>query len=256
MSCRLTSGGECLGVCHGSNSAFHIQRRVEQRWASRLTAPAASNASKDVGTKPAPSKPTGPPRSAAKAKKTRRHEPAGLVTDSRLRLSLQPPRMRGQPLTVSLSDPIGAGAGLAHGSIRPSVRPKTRSHTRTPSVSIVPITTITTRRTGMGPGGALVPCGGAGTPAVNDAGTTGCAMATRSASVCGVSRSNAGNDGKSKKSRDQKGFHTAVLRLDRKQRPAESLRLRQAPRLAGRGGAVSRSYRLQNTRKVARFAAQ
>jgi hypothetical protein len=31
---------------------LHIQRRLEQRWASRFTAPAASNASKDVGTKP------------------------------------------------------------------------------------------------------------------------------------------------------------------------------------------------------------
>lgn len=256
MSCRLTSGGECLGVCHGSNSASHPKTR---RTAMGIAAHRTCRVKRVEGRRDE-TRTVKADRSAAQCgkgqRKTRRHEPAGLVTDSRLRLSLQPPRMRGQPLTVSLSDPIGAGAGLAHGSIRPSVRPKTRSHTRTPSVSIVPITTITTRRTGMGPGGALVPCGGAGTPAVNDAGTTGCAMATRSASVCGVSRSNAGNDGKSKKSRDQKGFHTAVLRLDRKQRLAESLRLRQAPRLAGRGGAVSRSYRLQNTRKVARFAAQ
>jgi hypothetical protein len=36
-------------------------------------------------------------------------------------------------------------------------------------------------------------------------------MATRPASVCGVSGANAGNDGE--KSRDQKGSHTALLFL-------------------------------------------
>jgi hypothetical protein len=58
----------------------------------------------------------------------------------------------------------------------------------------------------MSPGGALVPCDGAGTPAVDDACTTGRTVATGPASACGVSGANAGNDGK--KSRDQKGFHT------------------------------------------------
>ena len=113
-----------------------------------------------------------------------------------------------------------------HCSTGPSVRPKTCSHARTPSVPIVPVTTITTRRTGMSSGGALVPRDGASTPAVDDACSTGCTMATRSASVCGAGGANAGNDGK--KSRDQKGFHTAILRLGRKQRPPESLRFGSA----------------------------
>jgi hypothetical protein len=63
----------------------------------------------------------------------------------------------------------------------------------------------------MRPGRALVPCGGAGTPAVDGACTTGRTMATGPASVCGVSGANAGNDGE--KSRDQKGSHTALLLL-------------------------------------------
>jgi hypothetical protein len=63
----------------------------------------------------------------------------------------------------------------------------------------------------MSPGRALVPYRGAGTPAVDDACTTGRIMATGPASVCGVSGANAGNDGE--KSRDQKGFHTLFLLL-------------------------------------------
>jgi hypothetical protein len=61
----------------------------------------------------------------------------------------------------------------------------------------------------MSPGRALVPCGGAGTPAVDDARSAGRTMATGPASVCGLSGANGGND--DKKSRDQKGFHTALL---------------------------------------------
>jgi hypothetical protein len=72
----------------------------------------------------------------------------------------------------------------------------------------------------MSAGRTLVPCGGAGSPAVDDACTTGRTMATGPASVCGVSGANAGNDGK--KSRDQKGLHTALLRLGRKQRLTEA----------------------------------
>ena len=72
----------------------------------------------------------------------------------------------------------------------------------------------------MSPGGTLVPYAGAGTPAVDDAGTTRRTMATGPTSVRGVSGANAGNDGK--KSRDQKGFHTAVLRLGGTQRPTEA----------------------------------
>jgi hypothetical protein len=41
-----------------SEVPLHIQRRLEQRWASRFTAPTVS---KDVGTKPTPSKPAGRP---------------------------------------------------------------------------------------------------------------------------------------------------------------------------------------------------
>jgi hypothetical protein len=75
----------------------------------------------------------------------------------------------------------------------------------------------------MSSGGALVPRDGASTPAVDDACSSGCTMATGSASVCGAGGANAGNAGNDgKKSRDQKGFHTAVLRLGRKQRPPEA----------------------------------
>ena len=72
----------------------------------------------------------------------------------------------------------------------------------------------------MSPGGALVPRAGAGTPGVDDAGTTGRTAATGPASVRGVSEASAGNDGK--KSHDQKGFHTALLPLGRKQHPTEA----------------------------------
>jgi hypothetical protein len=63
----------------------------------------------------------------------------------------------------------------------------------------------------MSPGRALVPYGRAGTPAVDDACTTGRTMATGPASVRGASGANVGNDGE--KNRDQKGSHTALLLL-------------------------------------------
>jgi hypothetical protein len=63
----------------------------------------------------------------------------------------------------------------------------------------------------MSRGRALVPYGGAGTPAIDDACTAGRTIATGPASACGVSGANAGNDGE--KSCDQKGFHTALLLL-------------------------------------------
>jgi hypothetical protein len=59
---------------------LHIQRRLEQRWASRFTAPAASNASKDVGTKPTCQNQL-VARGAAKTKE----KPAGLSPNSALR---------------------------------------------------------------------------------------------------------------------------------------------------------------------------
>jgi hypothetical protein len=63
----------------------------------------------------------------------------------------------------------------------------------------------------MSPGRALVPYGRAGTPAIDDACSTGRTMATGPASVCGASGANAGNDGE--KSREQKGSHTVLLLL-------------------------------------------
>jgi hypothetical protein len=84
-----------------------------------------------------------------------------------------------------------------------SLRRETCSHVRPPDVA------SSTGRAGMRPGRALVQYGRAGTPAVDDAGATGRAMATGPASVRGVSGTNAGNDGE--KSRDQKGSHTALL---------------------------------------------
>src|ERR1700716_749687 len=101
---------------------------------------------------------------------------------------------------------IAASAGLALTARQdpPSGR-KTRSQTRAPDVP------RTTGRTRTSSGRALVPYGGAGTPAIDDACTTARAMATGPASVCGVSGDNAGNDGE--KSRDQKGSHTAILLL-------------------------------------------
>jgi hypothetical protein len=64
----------------------------------------------------------------------------------------------------------------------------------------------------MSAGRALVPHGRAGTPAVDDACTTGRIMATGPASVCGASGANVGNDGE--KSRDQKSSHSALLLVD------------------------------------------
>jgi hypothetical protein len=61
----------------------------------------------------------------------------------------------------------------------------------------------------MSPGRALVPYARAGTPAVNDTGTTGRTVAAGPASVRGVSGAdNIGNDGE--KSRDQKGSHISL----------------------------------------------
>jgi hypothetical protein len=61
----------------------------------------------------------------------------------------------------------------------------------------------------MSPGGALVPYARAGTPAVNDTGTTGRTMTAGPASVGGVSGAdNTGNNGE--KSRDQKGSHISL----------------------------------------------
>ena len=63
----------------------------------------------------------------------------------------------------------------------------------------------------MSPGRALVPYARAGTPAVNDTGTTGRTVTAGPASVCGVGVSgadNTGNDGE--KSRDQKGSHISL----------------------------------------------
>jgi hypothetical protein len=63
-----------------------------------------------------------------------------------------------------------------------SVQSETGTGPRAPDI------TIWARATGPSPGGALVPYGRAGTPAIDDASPVGCAMATRSASVCGVCR--------------------------------------------------------------------
>jgi hypothetical protein len=52
---------------------LHLQRRFEQRWASRFTLPAASNAPKNIGAKAAPST-TGRRAPAAKTKE----KPAGV----------------------------------------------------------------------------------------------------------------------------------------------------------------------------------
>jgi hypothetical protein len=107
-----------------------------------------------------------------------------------------------------------------------SVQRKTCSHTRAPDVPTV------TRRTGMSPGRALVPYGRAGTPAIDDACSSGRTMATGPASVCGVSGANAGNDGE--KSRDQKGSHTTLL-LFADSNTGRSLKFRRAPRPARSG---------------------
>jgi len=72
----------------------------------------------------------------------------------------------------------------------------------------------------MSPGRALVPYGSTGTPTVNDACSAGSTMAAGPASVCGASGAHAGND--DEKSRDQQGFHTALLLLADSKRPAEA----------------------------------
>jgi hypothetical protein len=69
------------------------------------------------------------------------------------------------------------------------------------SLTPAPDVPIATGRAGLSPGRALVPYAGAGTPAADDACAAGRTMATRPASVCGVSVSgaNAGNDGEKKR---------------------------------------------------------
>jgi hypothetical protein len=58
---------------------LHLQRRFEQRWASRFTLPAASNAPKNVGAKAAPST-TGRRTPRQRPKKNRRLEPAAAAS--------------------------------------------------------------------------------------------------------------------------------------------------------------------------------
>jgi hypothetical protein len=53
---------------------IHVQRRFEQRWASRFALPVAATASKKVGTKATTSKINGSPRRAAKTEE----KPAGV----------------------------------------------------------------------------------------------------------------------------------------------------------------------------------
>jgi hypothetical protein len=84
----------------------------------------------------------------------------------------------------------------------------------------------------MSLGRALVPYGRAGTPAIDDACSTGRTMATGPASVCGVSGTNAGNDGE--KSRDQIGSHTVLLLLPLAT-PGRSLKFHRTPRPARNG---------------------
>jgi hypothetical protein len=60
----------------------------------------------------------------------------------------------------------------------------------------------------MSPGGALVPYGRAGTPAIHDTGTAGGSVTAGPASVRRVRRANNRNDGE--KSCDQKGSHISL----------------------------------------------
>jgi hypothetical protein len=53
---------------------IHVQRRFEQRWASRFALPAAATALKNVGTKSHNIKINGSPRRAAKTER----KPAGV----------------------------------------------------------------------------------------------------------------------------------------------------------------------------------
>src|SRR5215211_5926373 len=73
------------------------------------------------------------------------------------------------------------------------------SHTLAPGVP------ITTRRTGMSPGRALVPYGRAGTPAVHDTGTAGGSVTAGPAATCVSGNRNGGE-----KSCDQKGSHISL----------------------------------------------
>jgi hypothetical protein len=79
------------------------------------------------------------------------------------------------------------------------------SHTPAPDVP-----PITAWRTRMGPGRALVPYARAGTPAVNDTGTTGRTVTAGPASVCGISGADNNTGNNDEKSRDQKGSHISL----------------------------------------------
>src|SRR2546430_17633769 len=80
------------------------------------------------------------------------------------------------------------------------------SHTPAPGVP------ITTGRSGVSPGRALVPYRRAGTPAMHDTRAAGRSVTAGPASVCGVSGGNHRNDGEM--SRDQKGLHFLPSYMD------------------------------------------
>jgi hypothetical protein len=61
---------------------LHLQRRFEQKWASRFSPPVAVNAPKNVGAKATLTAPTGSPQRAAKVKE----KPPGLSRRYRIRM--------------------------------------------------------------------------------------------------------------------------------------------------------------------------
>jgi hypothetical protein len=75
---------------------IHIQRRLDQKWASRLTLQVASNAPKNVGTKAAVS--TIGRRAAKTKEKIRRVETAGPARDA---LIVDPLKRNAKPATIA-----------------------------------------------------------------------------------------------------------------------------------------------------------
>jgi hypothetical protein len=104
------------------------------------------------------------------------------------------------------------------------------SHTLAPGVP------VTTGRTGMSPGRALVPYRRAGTPAIHDAGTAGGSVTAGPASVRRVRRDNNWNDGE--KSCDQKGSHILPRSRAALETSARSLKFLRARR-TGRGREIN-----------------
>ena len=73
-----------------SEIPIHLQRRFEQRWASRFTLAVAANMPKNVETKVTPSASKDRRRAAKNQRKSRRREPEGSKGEAEMTLAVLP----------------------------------------------------------------------------------------------------------------------------------------------------------------------